>query len=213
MPTCFGPGPARLPTHPTSTAPTTRHDLASVQRTGGLYGVVERGDKIVGRAGACGYPHPPAARVPSPQGGGSPGDRRVGLPLHRLCRSPPASGERTPDCTIGGALTSSPVYGGGDHAKRGGGGAPRTGRACSSTPPSCASSLTLSSFACLPPRGGGAGAWVIQRGGVGAGSLGSGRWWCLRGRRRGSLPPLQDACGPPGRRSIRGRRRGGGGRG
>ena len=35
MPTCFGPGPARLPTHPTSTAPTTRHDLASVQRTGG----------------------------------------------------------------------------------------------------------------------------------------------------------------------------------
>src|SRR5688572_28434788 len=34
MPTCFGPGPARLPTHPTSTAPTTRHDLASVQRTG-----------------------------------------------------------------------------------------------------------------------------------------------------------------------------------
>ena len=31
----FGPGPARRPTHPISPAPTTRHDLASVQRTRG----------------------------------------------------------------------------------------------------------------------------------------------------------------------------------
>jgi hypothetical protein len=35
MPSCFRPDGERLPHHPTSTAPTTRHDLASVQRTGG----------------------------------------------------------------------------------------------------------------------------------------------------------------------------------
>jgi hypothetical protein len=35
MPSCFRPGPARLPTHPTSTAPTTRHDLACGAADGG----------------------------------------------------------------------------------------------------------------------------------------------------------------------------------
>ena len=34
-PSWFQPRAARLPPHPISTAPTTRHDLASVQRTGG----------------------------------------------------------------------------------------------------------------------------------------------------------------------------------
>ena len=37
VPTCFGPGAARLPPHPASPAPTTRHDLASMRRTGGEY--------------------------------------------------------------------------------------------------------------------------------------------------------------------------------
>jgi hypothetical protein len=37
MPTCFRPGAARLPPHPASPAPTTRHDLASMRRTGGEY--------------------------------------------------------------------------------------------------------------------------------------------------------------------------------
>ena len=35
MPTCFRPGQQRPAIHPTSTAPTTRHDLASTRRTGG----------------------------------------------------------------------------------------------------------------------------------------------------------------------------------
>jgi hypothetical protein len=37
VPTCFRPGVARLPPHPASSAPTTRHDLASVRRTKGEY--------------------------------------------------------------------------------------------------------------------------------------------------------------------------------
>ncbi len=71
LPTCFGPGPARLPTHPTSTTPTTRHDLASVQRTGEIrMGVGDEGDKM----GADFLPvrgahPPPALPVPSPASG------------------------------------------------------------------------------------------------------------------------------------------------
>src|SRR5687768_2075579 len=38
-PTRFGPGPERLPAHPTSLAPTTRHDLASVRGWGIVTGV------------------------------------------------------------------------------------------------------------------------------------------------------------------------------
>ena len=88
----LGPDGERLPHHPVSRAPTTRHDLASVRGWGDLKAVRIGGDKSLSAPRWC-----PDARNPSLtlQGEGvGPQGRRVGLSNHRrrCARCPPPTG-------------------------------------------------------------------------------------------------------------------------